>query len=161
MRLTASGIALLLAAAIVFTGCSTVPESSPLIALEVESVVNTPDGCVSCGCRLSGALEPGATQQFWLVYGLVPDAGEQPARTSPAAGNYCGHGAYRPVQNDFTQVVGVPYVVIDLTIDAGPPGGAQVDLDVGMVRQEFTGFDAQGVALYAESRHRRSTAMQM
>ena len=80
--------------------------------------------------------------------------------SAAVAGNYCGHGAFRPAQTGFSRVVGEPYVVADLIIHAGPRRDGQVRLDVEMAGLKFTGLDAGGQAQHASITQQKSYPVQ-
>ncbi|MBD3869636.1 MAG: PEGA domain-containing protein, partial [Acidobacteria bacterium] len=146
---------MLLSAAVAVCGCSTTPDSNALIALQLESQANTPDGCVACGCRLNDQVEPGNEKHWWLVFGLVQAAEGQPSPTLLPA-SYCGHGSFRAAQADLEQIVGTPHTVADLAIAARKSPGGRVNLEVRMERRRFSGFDSEGQAQYDRATRNRS-----
>jgi formylglycine-generating enzyme required for sulfatase activity len=155
MRFSETGIVLLLAAALAICGCSATPARNPLVAVELESRVNAPDGCVSCGCRLIGELEPGMEGQWWMVFGLAPAGDGQPSQR-PSRVSHCGHGPFLAAQADFEKMVGIPLAIADLSITARAPQEETMGLDLAMVQREFAGFDPNGHARYTNNEQHRS-----
>jgi formylglycine-generating enzyme required for sulfatase activity len=136
-------------------GCGTVPKSDSLVALQLETRVNSPDGCVDCGCRMPGQLEPGTEAHWWLVFGLVRSGDENSPQTLVPA-SYCGRGPFQSAREDFEQFVGNPHTVADLAITARTPGEERVNLDLRISREQFSGFDSQGLPQYDQCVRSRS-----
>ena len=128
--------------------------SAPLVALEVEAEENTLDGCTACGCRATGELELGGSREWWISYGLVkPDAhGGWRAVGSPSR---CARGSYDEVAVDFRQTIGIPYLILDLSVSAEGPSGADVRLETDFSIQKLSGFDRHGKPIYARSKRKR------
>ncbi len=159
MKLPVIKQVLVLSAVLACSGCSVTSGSRALIAITLESKANTLDGCVSCGCRLNGELQPGNTEQWWLAYGLhQPDSEQQWQAVTP--GNYCGRGPFEAIQSDFEQMVGLPYAVLDIATTATTRSGDEVSLDVRLKHRKLSGFDPDGLPRYTQSVDKRSYSFQ-
>ncbi len=70
--------------------------TEPLVALELESMENTRDGCTACGCQTRGELLPGAEQAWWVSFGLV-DSNAQGSWQALGGPSHCGTGSFEEV----------------------------------------------------------------
>ena len=58
------------------TRAATSPTRGPVVAVELETMENTLDGCVACGCRVKEVLEPASEHDWWMTFGVVQSDGQ-------------------------------------------------------------------------------------
>ena len=126
------------------------PQTGFRIAVEVETLGNTPDGCASCGCRVQDGIAEGKRHTWWVSFGEVAPRAEK-GWEPVASGSHCGIGSFEKVGADFARTVGTPYVVVEVsTTPAATPSGS-VDLNASMRVRRLTAFDAEGRPKYEAS----------
>ena len=140
-------------------GCSVTSGNRALIGISIESKANTLDGCVSCGCRLNGELQPGDPERWWLAFGvLVEDSDPQQFTIAPV--NHCGQGPFEAVQPDFERVVGFPYAVVDLVTVTDVQSSDEVTLNLKLKHRKLAGIGPDGPPTYTHTEHDRAYAFQ-
>ncbi len=133
-------------------------DDGPLIAIELQTMENTLDGCTSCGCRITGELLPGEERLWWTVFGQVaPD--EQAGWRAVGSTSHCGSGSFDALSTEFRRTVGVPYVILDLIATTTTEPQGNISLDMKLRARVLTGFDEGGEHEYAKSTHKRSLAL--
>jgi formylglycine-generating enzyme required for sulfatase activity len=137
-------------------GCA-VADEGPLVAVELETVVNTLDGCMGCGCRAKGELEEGAQKEWWITFGLA-QSDDQNAWAAADSSSRCGAGSFDKVVADFRRTVGTPYVVLDLPTAAVVPRKGSVGLKTRVRTKKLSGFDKKGQPVYESSEQERKLA---
>ena len=155
MRAMKPVLYMLLLALFTGSGCSVTSGHRPLMALELETGVNTLDGCTDCGCRMAGELGPDAARNWWFVFGIAGEDPEQGWR-AVSASSHCGRGSFASVQSEFQATVGVPYVILALEISSTGPGGEAVNLEMTLVHRTLAGFDPDGSPTYLKQEQSRS-----
>jgi hypothetical protein len=120
------------------------------LAVEVETLDNTLDGCAECGCRVRSALETGRQASWWVSYGVVTTSAEG-GWVPVASASRCGTGSFENVEPDFRRTIGFPYLVVDLssTPTATRTGGAELKLSLKI--RKFAGLDKEGRPAYSTS----------
>jgi formylglycine-generating enzyme required for sulfatase activity len=122
-------------------------QEPPLVAIELECLPNTLDGCADCACRARGEIDPGTAQAWWIVFGIArPDAegGWEPV----VASTHCARGSFENVKPDFRRTVGIPYLVVDVTASAGASRSGRVELKARSTIGRLTGFNSEGEPVY-------------
>jgi formylglycine-generating enzyme required for sulfatase activity len=140
-------------------GCSVTSGNRALIGITIESKANTLDGCVSCGCRLNGELQPGDPERWWLAFGVLLE-GSEPRQFAIAPVNHCGQGAFEAAQADFERVAGYPYAVVELVTVADVQSNDEVTLNVELKHHKLAGFGPDGPPTYTHTEHDRAYAFQ-
>jgi formylglycine-generating enzyme required for sulfatase activity len=125
-------------------------DDGPLIALEVEAKQNTLDGCTTCGCRVKGRLLAGSEYQWWTSFGLVkPDL--KGSWEAAGASSHCGRGSFEELAPGFSETLGTPYVILDLSTTATALHEGELQLETQLAIQKLSGFDEDGQPIYARS----------
>jgi hypothetical protein len=122
----------------------------PLVAVEMETMQNTLDGCTACGCRVTGAIAPGVAQTWWFSFGLVKLDGEDDW-TAAGSSSHCSSGSYSKISPDFTRTTGIPYFVLVLSMRAAVPPTGDAGLDMRVRTRKLLAFDASGEPVYSRS----------
>jgi formylglycine-generating enzyme required for sulfatase activity len=130
------------------------PPHGPLVALELETVENTLDGCMACGCRAIGALEPGSKQGWWIVFGLVKSH-TQNDWEAVASPSHCGNGSFENAAADFRRTIGMPYVILDLSTTAAVVSAKDIHLKSLLTIRKLDRFDEDGQPVYGRGVQKR------
>jgi formylglycine-generating enzyme required for sulfatase activity len=132
------------------------PGGHPVAVMEMESGVDTFDGCTACGCRLFGEVKPGETAHWWWTFGRIERDGEADWK---AAGppNHCGAGTFGRAEAGFRRTAGDPYVILDLAADYGKDGSG---LRLTFMTREFGGFDETGRPDYSRTEVVRTRSLE-
>lgn len=126
-----------------------------LVVLELDVHENTLDGCTSCGCRIKGELQPGKKSEWWIAFGLAKPA-ERQGWISAGASSHCGTGTFDKVSGDFTETLGTPFIVLDLSTKARLESDGVITLDTNLNSRKLKGFSKQGQPRYQQHKQARS-----
>ncbi len=154
IRFVFLGIVLLLP--VITAGCASLQASrgEPLVVVELETMENSLDSCIACGCHVKGELEPDIKNTWWFSFGLVKsDAMKEWEAVSPAG--HCGTGSFENAALDFRRTIGIPYVILDLSTTAALPPVGNVNLEVELRIEKFSGFDQNGQPVYLLKEQKR------
>jgi len=150
--ITTTGLALALIGTI--PGCRE-SRTDPLVALELESMENTRDGCTACGCRARGELGPGGEGRWWISFGLVEPDGSGGWQAAGAS-SHCRSGSFAEAASDFHEILGTPYVILDLAATNAPSASGGVRVEAELTIQKLSGFDAEGRPIYGQRTQTRT-----
>ena len=130
------------------------PHDGPLVALEVEAMENTLDGCTACGCRAKGELSPGAEHEWWISFGLVT-ADVQGGWEAAAPSSHCGSGSFEKAASQFRRTAGTPYLILDLSTTVAVAPDGDTNLKTQLRIRKLSDFDENGQPVYAQRRQKR------
>jgi iron(II)-dependent oxidoreductase len=132
-----------------------VPVAPQRVIVEANIFRNAIDGSGHYGCRISVEAETGNRRELWFTFGEVmphPEGGWE----TIGASSRCGNGTFAAVAPGFTSLIGIPYLIVDLsTAPALRPSG-DIDLAASIKMQKLSAFDQNGEPLYARSAHDRT-----
>ena len=124
---------------------------TPIVAIEIQTQENTVDGCLDCGCRIQGTLKPGGkAQDWWIAFGQV-HADADKGWVAAAASSRCGQGEFESVAASYSQTLGIPYLISEVSISADVLPTGQLDLFLELKKRRLLRFDKNQKAVYQDS----------
>jgi hypothetical protein len=127
-------------------------------AIEIDAKLNSVDGCIDCGCRTKGQVEPGRKKQWWVAFGQVEPDGQE-GWEAVASSSHCGAGMFRNVSSGFKRTIGIPYALLEFStaIVSLPEGEVHLETDLNF--SKLSGFDTKGEPVYANSIQKRTLSL--
>src|SRR5262245_57992690 len=161
VRAAHAGLRVLLAALTLLPLCIAAGaplENSPSVGVELSSAPGFHDGCVECGCRRTGILEPSSPNRWWFSFGTArkgSEAGWEPMGSS----SHCGVGSFEEAAPVFHRTVGVPFLVVEMEADLKQPPSGAPELEVHLRAWNLGGFDSKGQPIYADRKDFRKGSL--
>ncbi len=127
-------------------------------AIEIDAKLNSVDGCIDCGCRTKGQVEPGTKKQWWVAFGQVEPDGQEGWEVVGSS-SHCNDGMFRNVSSDFKRTVGNPYVLLEFSTAIVHFSEGEVHLETDLNFSKLSGFDTKGEPVYANSIQKRTLSL--
>jgi len=133
--------------------------SKPRLAVEIEAIENTLDGCEACGCSVNGVLDVRQRASWWITFGVVNPHPENGWRVRLSS-SLCGSGNFDTGSDEFGRTLGIPYAVLDVSTKAIVDSGRIRNLEAVLVLRRLTGFAETGQPNYATTTRTRTLPLE-
>ncbi len=136
-------------------GCNAGTAGRQRVMVEMDVLRNALDGSGHRACRISTEIETGRQNELWVTFGeVVPDS--ERGWEAIGAPTRCGSGTFAKVAPAFTRVIGIPYLMLDLSISPEIVPSGEDHLKTSVKIQKLSGFDEKGTPVYSRSSHERT-----